>query len=129
MSLHSLKDLGIHCAHRLTQAGNFLDISVNCITHVIPLLTINGGDYVEMRIHCLPQLQLQLFLWHVLTWRRVSRLMACTTCFISRMDAQDGEQWNSSFSQIASQGFQQMYPSQSLSAALYVTKRRQTHSP
>jgi hypothetical protein len=54
MSLHSLKDLGINCAHCLTQAGNFLDISVNGITHVFPLLTINGGDYVEMRIHCPP---------------------------------------------------------------------------
>jgi hypothetical protein len=54
MSLHSLKDLGIDCAHRLTQAGIFLDISFNGITHVFPLLTINGGDFVEMRIHCPP---------------------------------------------------------------------------
>jgi hypothetical protein len=46
MSLQSLKDLGIDCAHRLTQAGNFLDISVNGITHAFPLLTINGGDYM-----------------------------------------------------------------------------------
>jgi hypothetical protein len=45
------------------------------------------------------------------------------------MDAQDGKQWNSSFSQTASQGFRQMYLSLRSFAALYVTKKRQTHSP
>jgi hypothetical protein len=129
MSLHSLKDLGIDCAHRLTQAGNFLDISVNGVTHVFPLLTINGGDYVEMRINCPPPASVAAFLWHNLIWQRISRMMVCTICSIFDMDAQDGKQWNSSFSQIASQGFWQMYLSLRSFAALYVTKKRQTHSP
>jgi hypothetical protein len=77
MSLHhSLKDLEIDCAHPLTQTGNFLDISVNGITHVFPLLTINGGDYVEVRIHCPPQLQLQCSLWHDWIRQRILRMMA-----------------------------------------------------
>lgn len=50
-SLHALKELGIDCSHILTQAGNFLEITLKGTRHVFPLLTINGGDYVEMRIH------------------------------------------------------------------------------
>jgi hypothetical protein len=61
MSLHSLKDLGIDCVHQLTQAGNFLDFSVNGVTHVFPLLTINGNDYIEMRIHCPPPASVAVF--------------------------------------------------------------------
>jgi hypothetical protein len=53
-SLHALKELGFDCAHVLTQHGNFLKITFNGIKHVFPLLTIYGGDYVEMRIHCPP---------------------------------------------------------------------------
>jgi hypothetical protein len=51
LSLHALKEVGIDCAHVLTQKGNFLEITVGNIKHVFPLLTINGGDYVEMRVH------------------------------------------------------------------------------
>jgi hypothetical protein len=61
LSLHALKDLGIDCAHRLTQSGNFLDISVDKVTYVFPLLTINGGDYAEMRIHCPPPASVAAF--------------------------------------------------------------------
>jgi hypothetical protein len=51
LSLHALKEVGIDCAHVLTQKGNFLKITVDSVKHVFPLLTINGGDYVEMRVH------------------------------------------------------------------------------
>jgi hypothetical protein len=51
LSLHALKELGFDCAHVLTQNGNFLKITMESIEYVFPLLTINGGDYVEMRIH------------------------------------------------------------------------------
>jgi hypothetical protein len=51
LSLHALKELGFDCAHVLTQNGNFLKITMESIEYVFPLLTINGGDCVEMRIH------------------------------------------------------------------------------
>jgi hypothetical protein len=50
-SLYALKELGYDCAHVLMQNGNFLKITMEDIEYVFPLLTINGGDYVEMRIH------------------------------------------------------------------------------
>jgi hypothetical protein len=54
LSLHALKELGFDCAHILTQNGNFLKINMEGIEYVFPLLTINGCDYVKMRIHCPP---------------------------------------------------------------------------
>jgi hypothetical protein len=54
LSLHALKELGFNCAHVLMQNGNFLKITMEDIEYVFPLLSINGGDYVEMRIHCPP---------------------------------------------------------------------------
>jgi hypothetical protein len=36
------------------QEGNLLKITMDGEEHVFPLITINGGDYVEMRIHCPP---------------------------------------------------------------------------
>jgi hypothetical protein len=51
LSLHALKELGYNCAHVLTQNGNFLKITMEDIEYIFPLLTINGGDYVEIRIH------------------------------------------------------------------------------
>jgi hypothetical protein len=51
-SLHALKDLGFTCAHILTQEGNFLEITPESGTlHRFSLLTINGGVYIEIRIH------------------------------------------------------------------------------
>jgi hypothetical protein len=51
ISLHALKELGFDCAHILTQQGNFLEITVATKTHCFQLITINGGDYIEMRVH------------------------------------------------------------------------------
>ena len=51
LSLHALKELGFDCSHILTQSGNFLEITSNGVKHIFPLLTINGGDYIEMRVH------------------------------------------------------------------------------
>jgi hypothetical protein len=61
LSLHALKDLGIDCAHRLTQSGNFLDISVDKVTYVFPLLTINGGNSAERQVHCPPPASIAAF--------------------------------------------------------------------
>jgi hypothetical protein len=54
LSLHALKELGFDCAHVLTQEGNLLKITMDGEEHVFPLLMINGGDYVKMRIHSPP---------------------------------------------------------------------------
>ena len=51
LSLHALKELGFDCGHVLTQSGNFLEITSDGVKHIFPLLTINGGEYIEMRVH------------------------------------------------------------------------------
>ena len=51
LSLHTLKDQGIDCGHILTKKGNFLDLWVDDVYYRFPLLTINGGDYVEIHVH------------------------------------------------------------------------------
>jgi hypothetical protein len=54
MSLHALKEAGFNCSHVLMQSGNFLDITANEIQYCFPLITINGGDSIEMHLHCPP---------------------------------------------------------------------------
>ena len=51
ISLHALKELGFDCSHVLTQKGNFLEIISAGNKFIFPLLTINGGDYIEIKIH------------------------------------------------------------------------------
>jgi hypothetical protein len=85
MSLHALKEAGFNCSHVLTQRGTFLNITANEIQYCFPLITIDGGDFIEMRVHR-PSLSLLPLLPDSIL-PRTSNLKVCTISSIFDMNA------------------------------------------
>jgi hypothetical protein len=59
-----------------------LDISVDKVTDAFPLLTINRGDYAEMRVHCPPPACAAAFSVAQLDLAKNFKAMDCITSFI-----------------------------------------------
>ena len=94
ISLHALKELGFDCSHVLTQKGNFLEIISAGNKFIFPLLTINGGDYIEIKIHRPPpETVAARMLSLVWIWLKNFMPMASIIFYIYAMAALAGSKW------------------------------------